>query len=93
MTRLVHDQFAKQYLSELLNLLGEVEISKEITSEVRQIDVFFIPAADAASKAEQIGLLDNWRPKVPPVLRYSAMLSKKNKFANVWGKCMTIIHY
>ncbi|MGK7901507.1 MAG: hypothetical protein AB4352_08855 [Hormoscilla sp.] len=57
MTRLVHDQFAKQYLSELLNILGEVEISKEITSEVRQIDVFFIPAADAASKAEQIGLL------------------------------------
>jgi len=57
MTRLVHDQFAKQYFSEVLNLLGEVEISKEITSEVRQIDIFFIPGPDAAAKAEQIGVL------------------------------------
>lgn len=35
-----HDQFAKNYLEELLSLLGRVEISQEITDETRQIDLF-----------------------------------------------------
>ena len=38
-----HDQFAKNYLEELLSPLGTLEISKEITDETRQIDVFFSP--------------------------------------------------
>ncbi len=45
MTCEIHDQFAKDYLSELLSHLGEVETSREVTSEVRQVDVYFIPAA------------------------------------------------
>ncbi len=45
MIREIHDQFAKDYLSELLSHLGEVETSREVTSEVRQVDVYFIPAA------------------------------------------------
>ena len=44
MTRQPHDQFAKQYLQELLNALGKVEISREVLPEVRQIDVWFVPA-------------------------------------------------
>ncbi len=36
-----HDQFAKNYLEELLSPLGQVEISKEITDETRQIELFF----------------------------------------------------
>ena len=43
MTRQQHDQFAKQYLEELLSPLGTVEISREVTDEVRQIDIFFSP--------------------------------------------------
>ncbi|MBE9259195.1 hypothetical protein IQ228_18085 [Dolichospermum sp. LEGE 00246] len=39
MTRFIHDQFAKQYLTELLTPYGQVETSKDITAEVRQIDV------------------------------------------------------
>ena len=38
MTRFIHDQFAKQYLTELLTPYGQVETSKDITAEVRQID-------------------------------------------------------
>ena len=38
MTRFIHDQFAKQYLTELLSPLGTVETSKDISSEVRQVD-------------------------------------------------------
>ena len=44
MTRFIHDQFAKQYLTELLTPYGQVETSKDITAEVRQIDVLFIPS-------------------------------------------------
>ena len=43
MTRFAYDRFAKQYLQELLCPLGEVEISRDIASEVRQIDVLFVP--------------------------------------------------
>ncbi|MFM5887867.1 MAG: hypothetical protein ACKPFD_18775 [Dolichospermum sp.] len=35
MTRFIHDQFAKQYLTELLTPYGQVETSKDITAEVR----------------------------------------------------------
>ena len=42
MTRTPHDQFAKQYLEELLTLLGKVETSRDVASEVREIDVYFI---------------------------------------------------
>ncbi|MEI2581956.1 hypothetical protein [Scytonema sp. PRP1] len=38
MTRQPHDQFAKQYLEELLSPLGKVEFSREVTDEVRQIN-------------------------------------------------------
>jgi hypothetical protein len=42
MTRFIHDQFAKQYLAELLAFFGQVELSKDIISEVRQIDFLLI---------------------------------------------------
>lgn len=86
MTRLIHDQFAKQYLSELLNILGEVEISKEITSEVRQIDVFFIPAADAASKAAQIGLLGQLAVKGAAGFEVFRNAVEKNEIRECMGK-------
>ncbi|CCI28858.1 conserved hypothetical protein [Microcystis aeruginosa PCC 9809] len=38
-----HDQFAKNYLEQLLSPLGIVEISKEVSDETRQIDLFFSP--------------------------------------------------
>lgn len=55
MTRQPHDQFAKQYLEELLALFGAVEISREITTEVRQIDVWFAPKPGA--NPQILGLL------------------------------------
>jgi hypothetical protein len=52
-----HDQFAKNYLEELLSPLGRVEISKEITDETRQIDVFFSPHPDREIAVDNLGLL------------------------------------
>jgi hypothetical protein len=43
MTREAHDQFAKEYLEELLKPLGKIEIGKDVKSEVREIDIFFVP--------------------------------------------------
>jgi hypothetical protein len=43
MTKFIHDQFAKDYLEQLLKPYGEVTAPQRIASEVRQIDVFFSP--------------------------------------------------
>lgn len=57
MTRFIHDQFAKQYLKELLTPLGNVETSRDIAGEVRQIDVFFAPKAEPDVEPTVLGLL------------------------------------
>ncbi|MDJ0674093.1 MAG: hypothetical protein QNJ36_01610, partial [Calothrix sp. MO_167.B42] len=56
MTRQPHDQFAKEYLEELLTSLGRVETSKDVKSEVREIDVWFVPNASPSNTSE-LGLL------------------------------------
>ncbi|HBL12315.1 MAG TPA: flagellar assembly protein H, partial [Cyanobacteria bacterium UBA11162] len=57
MTRFPHDQFAKDYLKELLSPLGEVETSRDVPGEVREIDVFFTPESDSIEYRQQLGLL------------------------------------
>jgi len=57
MTRFIHDQFAKQYLTELLTSFGQVETSKEIASEVREIDVLFLPSPQIPDNRDSLGLL------------------------------------
>ncbi|GAA6615091.1 hypothetical protein [Scytonema sp. NUACC26] len=57
MTRKPHDQFAKQYLEELLFPFSRVEISREITDEVRQADILFSPSPVAQENLKSLGLL------------------------------------
>jgi hypothetical protein len=57
MTRQPHDQFAKQYLEELLAPLGTVETSRDVPSEVRQVDVCFVPASSPSTDSSNLGLL------------------------------------
>ncbi|MEA5551714.1 hypothetical protein VB713_12105 [Anabaena cylindrica UHCC 0172] len=57
MTRQPHDQFAKEYLQELLTSLGNVETSKDVKSEVREIDVWFVPNNSTPSDDLELGLL------------------------------------
>jgi hypothetical protein len=45
MTRFLHDQFAKDYLEELLKPYGQVQAPSRVAGEVREIDVLFSPAA------------------------------------------------
>ena len=57
MTRFPYDQFAKDYLQELLSPLGSVETSKNVASEVREIDVYFAPSSQAQIDKLSLGLL------------------------------------
>ena len=43
MIRQPHDQFAKDYLEELLLPLGKINKSRKVSSEVQEIDVWFEP--------------------------------------------------
>jgi hypothetical protein len=55
MTRQSHDQLAKQYLAELLTPIGKVETSFDIASEVRQVDVWFVPASPLSPDVSVLG--------------------------------------
>ncbi|ACK74176.1 conserved hypothetical protein (plasmid) [Gloeothece citriformis PCC 7424] len=57
MTRQPHDQFAKEYLEELLTPLGKVETSRDVKSEVREIDVWFVPTPENNPNVPSLGLL------------------------------------
>ncbi|WP_407882931.1 hypothetical protein, partial [Scytonema sp. NUACC26] len=56
MTRFLHDQFAKDYLEKLLQPYGEVQSPKRVSSEVREIDLFFAPSPNT-TQLETLGLL------------------------------------
>jgi hypothetical protein len=57
MTRFVHDQFAKDLLEELLSPLGEVQPSRKIRAEVREVDLWFSPSSQATIPSAALGLL------------------------------------
>ncbi|KAF3885723.1 DUF4351 domain-containing protein, partial [Tolypothrix bouteillei] len=57
MTRFIHDKFAKDYLEELLKNYGEVKTSEKVSGEIKEIDVFFIPAQPQNSDIQTLGLL------------------------------------
>jgi Domain of unknown function (DUF4351) len=56
MTQFPHDEFAKNFLDSLLSPLGTVEVSQQISSEVRYADVYFTPQPNAV-KTDDLGLL------------------------------------
>ncbi len=57
MTRFPYDQFAKDYLKELLQPLGEVETSRKVPAEIREIDIYFAPTPPSTSDTIDLGLL------------------------------------
>ncbi len=57
MTRFVHDQFAKDYLEELLKPYGDVKSSEKVSGEIKEIDVLFTPSAQQTYNLQVLGLL------------------------------------
>ncbi|WP_414579250.1 hypothetical protein [Anabaena sp. CCY 9402-a] len=60
MTRFIHDQFAKDYLEQLFTPYGEVQASRRVAGEVREIDVYFIPKSQPNTIPETFGLLSQF---------------------------------
>jgi hypothetical protein len=56
-TRTPHDNFAKNYLKELLYPLGTVEIAREISDEPNEVDILFIPHSSPSTPPASIGFL------------------------------------
>jgi len=57
MTRFIHDRFAKDLLTELLSPIGTVNIGHDVTAEVREIDVYFMPMTVIPEYSATLGLL------------------------------------
>jgi hypothetical protein len=57
MTRFPHDQFAKDFLDQLLSPIGNVETSRDIAGEVREVDVYFTPTSSPNDYLLSLGLL------------------------------------
>jgi len=67
MTRFIHDQFAKDYLEQLLKPYGEVNAPHRVVGEAREIDVFFSPFIAENPQLEVLGLLGQFA-KIPAIL-------------------------
>jgi hypothetical protein len=52
-----HDRFAKEWLKELLSDFGEVKTEREVSGEVRSIDLIFSPYPDRTTDLQALGLL------------------------------------
>jgi hypothetical protein len=63
MTRFLYDQFAKDYLKKFLLPFGAPESSFIVAGEVREIDVFFVPAPQPTGNPQILGLLGRFAAK------------------------------
>ncbi|NJM68480.1 MAG: hypothetical protein HC851_23870 [Acaryochloris sp. RU_4_1] len=57
MTRTRHDLFAKQHLETLLQTLGTVTSSRKLTSETREIGIWFVPHPQTQTLHHHLGIL------------------------------------
>jgi hypothetical protein len=55
LTRFIYDQFSKDHLDLFLSPQGTVETSKTLSSEIRELDVWFVP--NSAEFPPELGLL------------------------------------
>ena len=55
MTHIISYKFSKNFLETLLSPHGTVDVSKEVTSEIQEIDVYFSP--NISEIPSQLGLL------------------------------------
>ena len=92
MTRFIHDRFAKEYLAEMLSPIGTVNIGRDVTSEVREIDVYFTPTTVTPEYVETLGVLGKmatgtaiFEPFRNPV-RVSEVCSCLSKLLDVRGE-------
>ncbi|MCG6134246.1 MAG: hypothetical protein MET45_06235 [Nostoc sp. LLA-1] len=91
MTRKPHDQFAKQFLEELLSPLGKVEANKEVIDEARQVDVLFSPAPTSSAQVQSLGLLGRIAVLNTALLEPFRNQPSKTEVRNCLLKLLTVI--
>ncbi|MFW9261962.1 hypothetical protein [Nostoc sp. CALU 546] len=91
MTRKPHDQFAKQFLEELLSPLGKVEANKEVVDETRQVDVLFSPAPTSQAQTQNLGLLGRIALQSTALLEPYRNQPSKTEVRNCLLKLFTVI--
>jgi hypothetical protein len=57
MSQFPHDEFAKEYLPELIKDYGEAKSGENVNAERREIDVFFQPTKEVPTTSDTLGLL------------------------------------
>jgi hypothetical protein len=55
LTRFIWDKFSKDFIETLLSPYGQIIVSKEVTSEVKKIDLWFAP--NTPNLPDNLGLL------------------------------------
>ncbi|WP_265239605.1 hypothetical protein [Lyngbya sp. CCAP 1446/10] len=88
MTRFIHDLFAKEYLEEFLSPIGTVDIGKDVSSEVREIDVYFTPGTAIPEYSETLGCWVKWQAR-RQCLNLFGIRQVSPKFVAVWANYWT----
>src|SRR6478672_3612943 len=83
MTKFPHDQFAKEYLRELLSPLGEVETSKDVSAQVREIDIWFKPTSVSPEYVANLGLLGQMTATVAAIEPFRNAVNTEDIFSCV----------
>jgi hypothetical protein len=89
MTRFIHDQFAKDYLEELLKPYGEVKASSRVAGEVREIDVLFSPSTEQSANLETLGLLGKFAD-LPAILEPFRNAASKEEICDCLLKLLEV---
>jgi len=89
MTRFIHDQFAKDYLEELLKPYGNVQAPSRVAGEVREIDVLFSPSAEQTTNLETLGLLGRFA-KFPAILEPYRNAASKEEICDCLLKLLEV---
>ena len=63
MVQFPHDEFVKEYLPELIQEYGLAKPGETVSSERREIDIFFIPQKQVPTTPETLGLLGKMMQK------------------------------
>lgn len=88
-TKFPYDEFSKTYLKELLLPLGDVETSRKVPAEIREIDVYFAPSSQSPQGTMQIGLLGRLTLQ-PALIEPFRNAATRSKIRSCMGKLFTL---
>jgi len=80
MSRIRHDQFAKELLAGLLETVGKPQTEVNVTSEVRRIDLLFVPLPEKGEFRQRLGRIAATACLIEPYKICQLLLSQECQF-------------